>query len=351
MKRIANDRALCDGMKGHNYGLPDCMKFILECVGHGDKPDFWDIAAVTGDTVAQVYNRNLTTYCEYCVSGYLAGPEHIGYVFDTLGYGHGYVTAAQLNAESDKYIRKIVAMIDSGIPVLVKTNIRDIRDWNSDVGTHCLIVGYDRGGQLVKLLVGGSETVDCLITGENKMDLIFIGEKRREVTLEELYIEAMQKMTHWLTLPERDGLYFGAAAFRAWADDIDAGRFADEGIPIWDNYGVYVCNLATSGGEPTYIFKKLADMDQKYSYLIPLGEKIQKLLPAESPTGGRSLLWMQLEELGGGMSQSGAMDEGKFKATMRDIGKRAKIAGALRDYAGRLDQVTRLLEDGSACPA
>ena len=177
------------------------------------------------------------------------------------------------------------------------------------------------------------------------MDLIFIGEKLREVTLEELYIKAIQKMTHWLTLPEHDGVFFGASAFRAWADDIEAGRFEDENLPMWENYGVYVCNLATSGGEPTYIFKKLADMNQSYEYLYHLGEKIQKLLPAESPTGGRSLLWIQLEELGGGIAQDGAMDHGSFIATMRNKEKRSKVAAALRDYAGRLDQAVELLKE------
>jgi len=349
MKRITNNRELGDGGKGHNYGLPDCVKFILECVGHGDKPDFWDIAAITGDTVAQVYNHNLTTSCEYCVSGYLAGPEHIKYVFDTLGYGYEYVTAAQLNADNSKYIQKIVAMIDRDIPILVKTNLNDIPDWNSDVGTHCLIVGYDHGGQLVKLLVGGFETVDCLLTGENRMDLIFIGEKQREVTLEELYLKAIQKMTHWLTLPERDGKFFGAAAYRKWANDIEAGRFEDENLPLWENYGVYVCNLATSSGFPEYILLNLADRNESYSYLTQIAAKIQNLLPNENWTGnpgiiphnkarGRIKLWVQLDELGGGMEVK--------RATLRDKEKRSIIADALRDYAERLDQAVAILKTG-----
>ncbi|MCL2814252.1 MAG: helix-turn-helix domain-containing protein [Oscillospiraceae bacterium] len=339
MKTIANIRALLDGMKGHNFGLPDCVKFILERLGAGEKPDFWDIAAITGDTVAQVYNRRLTTSCEYCVSGYLAGAEHIEYVYDALGYGHDYITAEQFNANNDFYKPIIVETINQGIPVLVKTNLNDMPEWHSDVGTYCLIVGYDQGGQIIKLLFDGTETVDCILTGKNKMDLIFIGKKKREVTLEELYMKAIQKMPYWLTLPERGGLFFGAAAYRAWADDIEAGRFAGDDLPLWENYGVYVCNLATSGGEPTYIFKKLADMDQSYAYLAPLGEKIQKLLPAESPTGGRSLLWLQLEELGGGM------DMKKVAKTMRDREKRAEIAAVLRDYARRLDQAVDLLNE------
>ena len=340
MKTITNIRALLDGMKGHNYGLPDCVKFILERVGAGEKPDFWDIAAVTGDTVAQVYNRNLTRGCEYCVSGYLAGREHMKYVFDTLGYGHEYVGAEQLNAEKSRYIDKIIEYIDKEVPVLVRTNLNDIPAWQSDVGTYCLIVGYENNGQILKLLVEGTSPIDYDIAGESKIDLVFIGEKQREVTLEELYTKAIQKMTHWLTLPERDGLFFGAAAFRAWADDIEAGRYAGDDIPMWENYGVYVCNLATSGGEPTYIFGKLAGMDQSYAYLASLGEKIQKLLPAESPTGGRSLLWVRLEELGGGM------DMKEVAKTMRDREKRSKVAAALRDYAERLDQAVDLLDKG-----
>ncbi|MCL2773556.1 MAG: helix-turn-helix domain-containing protein [Oscillospiraceae bacterium] len=346
MKRIANNRELLDGSKGHNYGLPDCMKFILECVGWGEKPDFWDIAAITGDTVAQVYNRNLTTSCEYCVSGYLAGPEHIKYVFDTLGYDHEYVTTAQLNADTDRYIPKIIEMIDRNIPVLVKTNLNDIPGWHSDVGTHCLIVGYDNGGQIVKLLFDGTETVDCILTGENKIDLIFIGEKQREVTLEELYMKAIHKMTYWLTLPERNGLFFGAAAFRAWADDIEAGRFEEESLSMWEDYGVYVCNLATSGGGvTTSIFKKLAGMNQSHSHLAEIGEKIDKILENRTPRNGRCKLWLQLEELGGGMAQNGAMDKDLFRTTMRDKEKRSKVAAALRDYAERVDQAVMLLEN------
>ena len=80
--------------------------------------------------------------------------------------------------------------------------------------------------------------------------------------------------------------------------------------------------------------------------MAPLGEKTQKLLPTESPTGGRSLLWIQLEELGGGMAQNGAMDKNIFRTTMRDKEKRSKVADALRDYAGRLDQVVEILKTG-----
>ncbi|UVI27346.1 hypothetical protein [Paenibacillus spongiae] len=339
-KQLSDIRNLFEGMKGHNFGLPDCIKFILERVGGHEELDFWNIAAITGDTVAQIYNHNLTTRCEYCVSGYLAGPEHIAYVFDVLGYSHEYVKAGRIIVDKTNYLRKIVEYINKGVPILVKSNLNDIPEWESDVGTYILIVGYENGGQTLKLLIHDTITIDYEINDENKLDLIFIGEKQREVSLQEIYLKVIKKMPHWLTLPERNGMFFGASAYRVWADDIEAGRFEDESLGLWENYGVYVCNLATSGGEPTYIFRQLADMNPAYSELVLLGEKIQKLLPAETPSGGRSLLWIQLEELGGGMNM------GDVKTTMRDKEKRSKVAAALRDYAERLDQALELLKEG-----
>ena len=344
--QLPNVRILIEGMKGHNYALPDCIKFIFERIGDYEQLNFWDIAAVTGDTVAQVYNTNNTTSCEYCVSGYLAGREYVSSVFDAFGYACEYVTAEQLNADKARYMRETVDYIDKALPVLVVTNLNDIPEWKSDVGTHCLVVGYKNSGQTLRLLVGGETIIDYHLSNANKLDLVFIGEKQRDVSLEEVYLNAIKKMPHWLTLPERNGMYFGAAAYRKWAEDIESGRFEDENLLMWENYGVYVCNLATSGGEPTFIFGKLADINPQYAELAEVGKKIQELLPAETPIGGRSLLWIQLEELGGGMDRGGGMDKKTFTVTMQDKEKRSKVAAALRDYARRLDQALALLKDG-----
>ena len=331
--RLRRIRPLWDGGKGYNYGLPDSVKFILERLQGLEKPDYWDIAAITGDSVAQVYNRNPATGCEYCVSGYLAGPEHIAYVFDALGYDCEYAPAGQIN------IDKVVEYIDKGIPILVKTNIHDIPGWESDVGTYPLVIGYKNRGQTLRLHVDGKTIIDYTLHENSKLDMIFIGEKKRDVTLEELYLQAIRKMPHWLRLPERGGMFFGAAAFRAWAEDIEAGRFEDETLPLWENYGIYVCNLATSPAIPYYILKKL-------NYMA-LHDEIVRLFPSFkpddcSPDERRDGLWSELEHLGGGMN----LDE--VKNTMRDKEKRARVAAALRDYAGRLDQALVLLEEGLA---
>ena len=128
----------------------------------------------------------------------------------------------------------------------MKTNLNDIEEWKSDVGSYCLIVGYENEGKLVKLLIEGTKTIDYSIVENNKLDLVFIGEKKYDVSLEQIYLQIIDKMHYWLTLPERNGMSFGAVAYRAWADDIISGRFEAENFDLWGNYGVYVCLLYTS---------------------------------------------------------------------------------------------------------
>ena len=338
---LPNIRGICDGMKGHNYALPDCLAFLWERLDESPALDFWRFAALTGDTVAQVYNRKPSTRCEYCVSGYLAGPEHIAYVFDALGYSHEYVTAAQINADKNEYLRQLISHIDRGVPVLVRFHMADIPGWDSDVGTYSLVVGYAREGNTLLLNFGclnedgEARLLEYDASGEIRMDWIFVGEKLREITPEEIYLRAINMMSHWLTLPERDGMFFGAAAFRAWADDIESGRYEDESVDLWDNYGVYVCNLATSGGEPTYLFRQLAELNPQYAGYIELGETIQRLLPAETPTGGKTLDWIRLDELKGGLDAE--------RKVLCDKKKRGKIAAVLRERADRLDEAVRIL--------
>jgi hypothetical protein len=337
---LPNIRVILDGMQGHNYALPDCLAFFWERLDHDKKTElnFWDFAAITGDSVSPVYNRKPSTRCEYCVSGYLAGKEYMAQVFDAMGYEHVYVTAEQINADKETCLRKVVEYIDKGLPVLVVTNHTKIPGWESDVGTHGLIVGYDDAGKTLEFLVRGDKPMKYDTSGVVKMDWVFIGKKSREVTKEELYLNAIRKLAYWLTLPERDGMCFGAAALRAWADDIENGRYEDETVDLWDNYSVYVVNMATSGGVPTFLLWLLAEMDEQYAGYRDVAQTIQNLLPCEPPRGGKTVDWIRLEELGGGIEKPVTRD------VLRDEDKRANIAAVLRDRADRLDKVVEILK-------
>jgi len=64
------------------------------------------------------------------------------------------------------------------------------------------------------------------------------------------------------------------------------------------------------------------------------------LLPAETPTGGKTIDWIRLEKLKGGLHAK--------RKVLRNRKKRAKIAAVLRERAGYLDEVVRILESYSA---
>lgn len=336
-------RGIFDGYQGHNYGLPDCLAYVWERLNEGMQLTYWDFAAITGDSVAQVYNRNPSTRCEYCVSGFLAGEEHIGQVFDALGYGYTYATAEQINADKDAFLRKVTDYIDAGFPVLVKTAMANIPGWESDVGTYCPIVGYNDGGNTLLLMVDLHRLVKYETGGEIKMDWIFIGDRLRDMTREELYLGAVKRISYWLTLPERDGMFFGTAAFRAWADDIEGGRYDDNTTDLWVDYSVYVCNLATTPALPYFMLKTLAEMRAEYADYLPLHDTINALFPAFKPDDmvpddSKDGLWSELEYLGGGFNVT--------REVLRDKTKRGNIASALRGYASRLDKAVELLNDG-----
>jgi len=336
---LPNMRVMMDGMKGHNYALPDCLALIWERLDENPKLTFWDFAAITGDTVSPVYNRKPSTRCDYCVSGYLAGKDYVARVFDAIGYEHEYVAAEQVSADKETYARKAMECIDKGLPVLVKTGPVDDPAWNYPiVTTYCLIIGYEDGGKTLLFVRDGDKPDKLDLSKAAMVDWVFVGKKLRDVTKEELYLHTIRNMAHWLTLPERDGMVFGAAALRAWADDIENGRHEDETVDLWNNYSVYVVNMATSGGLPTFLLWLLAEMDEQYAEYRDVAQTIQNLIPCEPPRGGKTVDWIRLEELGGGIEKPVTRD------VLRDKDKRAKIAAVLRDRAERLDKVVEILK-------
>lgn len=334
-------RALYDGMKGHNYALPDCIKFIFEHLNEYDELDYWDIAAVTGDSVAMVYNHNLSSCSEYCVSGYLEGEEYITSVFDAFGFAVEYADFEKVKNNKAHFSQKIVDYIDRGVPVLAITNF--LIDDLDLVGAHLFIIGYENGGNTLKLLLWGEKVINCELNDINALALIFIGEKRRDVSLEEIYLHCGRKMQYWLTLPERNGMYFGAAAFRAWANDIEVGRFEDENLDLWENYGVYVCNLATTPAIPFFVFERLARMNSEHSSYLELYKKITGIFPACVPDDfvpkgeKKDGLWSELEKLEAGLNPD------KVRVTMKSKKKRDEIVANLREYANRLDKAVDIL--------
>lgn len=197
-------RGILQGCEGKNYGFDDCMAFLMERIGETPKLDYWTFTGITGDGITQVYNKNASTLCEYCVSGYLAGPDYVSNIFDTIGYEHTYIKAEQINAGKPAFLQKLMDSIDKGIPVIVKTNLADVPGVKTDVLTHFLYVGYEDNGNTLLFLWEESATLKKYdTTGVIKQDWIFAGKKKNGIAFDQIIRNAVIKMPYWLTLPKR----------------------------------------------------------------------------------------------------------------------------------------------------
>lgn len=337
--KVPDIRGIANGMEGKNYPFNDCMAFIMERLGENPQLDYWTFTWITGDGFTQIYNKNQSTLCEYCVSGFLAGKEHINHVFNTIGYDYTYVTAEQINEDKKQYIQKVKECIDNGIPVLVKTTIADTPTDNSEF-TYCLFVGYEDNGNLLSYTNPYENIVKYDTRNTVKQDWIFIGEKNREIVYDDIILNAVKKIRNWLTMPEDDGKCYGAAAFRAWADDVEKGRFENES-DLWANYGVYFCVLATNSWANNISDAPHASLMNKFVQIHPkfeaMRDKIAKQYFRIGNGDGAGGIWKELEDLGGGFNVSNEV--------MRDKGKQKMIAEKLREAADCIDEVVRILRE------
>lgn len=336
--KLSDIRGIINGDEGKNYAFDDCMAFLMERLGENPKLDYWTFTWITGDGLTQVYNRNQSILCEYCVSGYFARQEHIDYVFDAIGYGYTYVTAEQINADKEKYIQKVMDYIDKDIPVLVKTTMADT-PVDADVRTHCLFVGYEEEGNTLLFISDYDNIFKYDTTDIIKQDWIFVGEKKRVIAFEDIILNSVRKMQYWLTLSEKNGKFFGAAAFRAWADDIENDRYKHE-TDLWANYGVYFCNMATnswanniSDAPHASLINKFVQMHLQFTVMKDkIAEQYFKIGNGDGAGG----IWKDLENLGGGFNVN--------HEALRDKEKRTKIADKIREAADCLETVVRILK-------
>jgi len=323
-------RGIINGMEGKNYAFNDCMAFLMERLEEKPKMNYWTFTGITGDGLTMVYNRNKSTFCEYCVSGYLAGADYVKYVFDAIGYEHTYVTAEQINANKMMYLQTLMAYIDKGVPVIVKTTLANTPNIKTDVLTYFLYVGYEDYGKTLLFLSGDNTTLYKYDTsGIVNQDWIFAGEKKCDISFDDIIHNAIMKMSHWLTLPEKNGMFFGAQAYRAWADDIENGRYENE-TDLWSNYSVYICNMATNSGG------SLAFLDQVEKSHPQYTDMINKIAKQYTNTGnGEGGLWKVLEDLGGGFNVT--------QEALCDKENRTKIVVNIREAADCMDEILQIL--------
>ena len=350
---------------GENYWFNGCAKYVMECLGEPDY-DYWFFAGVTGDLFTQHYSN--TKYLGDALTSYkmdenMGGQpaKFVEELFGKCGYAATYVSYSDLQKNTEMYINTAMAYIDRGIPVIM-------------YGTPLVgvVVGYEDYGKTLLYISGNQNepqrtTVEKLLEGELGEGMnfvrcaqtggwIFVGEKKENRDLAALYREAIRDIPKHMSI-KTDGYYFGAAAFRAWADDIENGKFdglmhdinaqdialaqaqmesgkrletPDEQFDHWGHYANYVCVLATNGSCCHDFLKRARKLNPDMKYLKEISKLYKKTADMWNNQKGEDL-----EALGGGFNVT--------LEVLQDKEKRSKIAAKIRECAEVMDEVLRVL--------
>ena len=326
---------------GENYWFNGCAKYVMECLGEKDY-DYWLFAGLTGDVFTQHY-----TYAKYsgdALSSYMMD-EHMGgtpakFVEETFakcGYAATFVHFRDLQKNTEMYLNTLIAYIDKGIPVIA---------W----GQHLVgvFVGYEDYGKVLLYITGNKNepeqiSLEKLLQSEadnktawEKYDggWIFVGEKKEQRPLAGIYREAICEMPKHMNV-KTDIYCFGAEAFRAWANDIENGKFdgmkPDE-FDVWAYYTNAVCVLATNGSCCHGFLDKARELNPDMAYLKEVSALYRRTAEIWNNDNGKDL-----EALGGGFNVT--------LEVLQDKEKRFKIANKIREAAGCMDEVVQILQD------
>jgi hypothetical protein len=334
-------RPMVSDMRGENYWFNGCAAYAMECLGRPEL-NYWLFGGLTGDNFTQFYALK-KDYGACAVSDIFMSPAYVKWAFEQVGYACEYVTEKELLADREYYLQKLMDSIDRGVPVICS-------NWG-------MFVGYEDGGKTLlyithemeapgRLTAGGERFIEereFYYTDERKMplehfDLIFVGEKTRDIPLAQIYREAIQRLPQLLTT-QMDDFRFGADAFRAFADDIEGGKFDDPAVLAeqeWNSYTNYICVLATNGSCCFSFLDKAMELNPDMAWLKKIGalyKKMGKMWGGDKPSIGC------LEKLGGGFNV-------KYE-TLQKPGKRKKIVAKLREFAICADEVLRILKKGA----
>jgi len=353
-KMIPNLPPIANSWQGENYHFNGVARYVMGCLGEMALADYSLIAGITGDIFAQFYPLGDGSFKGDSASSFYLGLRGYASVFDKLGYTAESFSERELQSNYEYYIKKITASIDRGIPVI----------WHRR-GPTAAIVGYETDSSAFLYLNSLSQNQtrpERLILDEecfkdNEVDSCgwtIVSNKLRDVSLKEIYRNAISNLPKLLTMKTED-FVFGAEAFRAWASDIENRNFArmslDEFNGEYFTYEIYVVNAATnSGGCQSFLEKAqefnpdltfLEEIRKQYritNYLWNSGYWIKDVhSPEEREEMARIYGTENLETLGGAF--------GCKLETMQDKERCALIVKQIRRFADCMDEVVRILRE------
>ena len=347
---------------GENYHFNGCARYVMESLGkytiYSDlmtdelynckKVDtnlgYWFFAGLTGDVLAQVYSYN--EYMGESVSSCMftsEGGDYIEKIFEKCGYASTFISGKQLAANKEMYIQTLMAYIDKGVPVIAFTHGGP--PWG-------IYVGYEEFGKTLLYLSGDKsepERVPIEKIISVRIDLpyhahassdeihvtkgwIFVGEKKHEVDIAQVYKDIIYDMPS-LLVTKTDEYCFGAEAFRAWAADIENGKFDNIKPEEFDGWGTHVsniCNMTTNGSCAHNFFKRAQGLNPDMAFLDDINKLYDRIAQIWNNDNGNDL-----ESLGGGFNVT--------LKVLQDKDKRGKIAVKIREAADCMDEVVMVL--------
>ena len=327
---------------GENYWFNGCAKYVMECLGEKDY-DYWFFAGLTGDVFTQHYTY--TKYAGDALTSYMMeenmGGNPVKYVEDIFakcGYAATYVSNQDLQKNTEMYLNTLVAYIDKGISIIA---------WGTPlVG---VFVGYEDYGKVLLYITGNNDkpervSLEKIIHGEVEKSQyeyrsifggwIFVGEKKESCPLAQIYREAISAIPQHLSI-KTDTYCFGAEAFRAWATDIENGKFDEmppEEFDTWAHYTNYVCVLATNASCCHEFLKRTRKLNPDMSFLEEISRLYKRIGAMWNNDNGADL-----EAIGGGFNIA--------LETLQDKEKREKIVAKIREFADVTDEIVRVLEN------
>ena len=306
---------------GQNYPFGACMAKVMECLG-GDVSlytyDFF--AGLAGDDFIMCYGDN-GKYND-CVSVCMDNETFLARVCGMIGLEYRLVKHDEWKANADLYYGFVKQFIDRGIPVLC-----------AGVGQNCnyeLLTSYDDNPTLCRLSCGDDVQYGKDIPfGEIECDFVFIERLPQIAGLAAVYRNAVMQIPMRMTAePTKDGVYYGAEAYRKWAADIRNGRYdryTAETFDGWAHWGIYICNLATNAGHGDGFLRRALELNPELMFIPELITLFHE----------NDNVWDELESLGGGFNGTIEVLQNKTKA--------AAIADVIEKLAETNEKIVKLI--------
>lgn len=336
---------------GENFWFNGCARYVMECLGETDY-DYLFFAGITGDQFTQHYPKN--GYMGDSVSEYIlystdylrdAGDHfelcegenrHAECIFEKCGYSSTFVSNNILRKNTEMYLNTLTSYIDKGVPVIF------LGLGEPSMG---VFIGYEAHGNKLLYITGNNDKPQSISIDKalevpepswgEKFGWIFVGDKKVNRPLADIYREAIIDLPK-LLMTETDEFFLGSGAFRAWANDVENGKFDSvkpEEFDPWFYYTSYICTLATIGSCCYGFLDKARQLNPDMTFL----EDVSRLYTQYD------MMWHNengehLEAIGGGFNVT--------LGALQDKERRKKIAAKLRKYADVTDEIIGVLNDG-----